>query len=205
MRKILLLSFFCSLYVSTFAQLKMRDVLAQLPDSVLPLMTRNNRLDCIDFIENNMEARVKNRFDDPVVLDALTYDFLSIRTSESSYVEMKLIPQANDTLICVNRTYFGPAEDSEVKLYDMNWKFVRAVQRPDVKEFLKSSDFIQPWTKEMTDTLAMIHAEANFLSLIKASLSKETTQIVWTLQTQEFSKEIKMVAEKYLQSISKEL
>ena len=68
-------------------------------------------------------ARVKNKFNDQVVLEALTEDFLLIRTSESSTVEMKLMPLGSDTLICVNRTYLGPTEDSEVKLYNTNWCF----------------------------------------------------------------------------------
>lgn len=205
MRKIFLLSFLFLVAVPSVAQVRMKDVFAQLPDSVLPLMTRNNRLDCIDFIENNMNARVKNRFNDQVVLEALTEDYLYVRTSESSFVEMKLMPQGNDTLICVNRTYLGPVEDSDVRLYSLDWRFVRVVQRPEVKEFLKSKDSILPWTPETADTIAMIHAEADFLPLMKASLSKEGTQIVWTLQTQEFCKEIKKVAEKYVQSIRKEL
>ena len=36
---------------------KMRDVFAAMPDSVLGIMTKNNRLDCIDFIENDMELK----------------------------------------------------------------------------------------------------------------------------------------------------
>ena len=48
----------------------MRDVFAQMPDSVLPAVTRNNRLDCIDFIDNNLEAKVRNAFDDYVTLEA---------------------------------------------------------------------------------------------------------------------------------------
>lgn len=51
---------------------KMRDVFAAMPDSVLGIMTKNNRLDCIDFIENDMEAKVRNRFDGFSVLKALT-------------------------------------------------------------------------------------------------------------------------------------
>ena len=49
---------------------KMRDVFAAMPDSVLGIMTKNNRLDCIDFIENDMEAKVRNRFDGFSVLKA---------------------------------------------------------------------------------------------------------------------------------------
>ena len=203
MKKILLFSAFLFAAVSSVAQVRMRDVFAQLPDSILPLMTRNNRLDCIDFIENGMEARVKNKFNDQVVLEALTEDFLLIRTSESSTVEMKLMPLGSDTLICVNRTYLGPTEDSEVKLYNTNWCFVRNVQRPEVSEFLITVDSIRPWTPEMADTMDMICGDATNLPLIKASLSAESSEIQWVLQSNEFSKEIKKVADRYLQPVTR--
>lgn len=201
MNKITIFAIFCLLADSVSAQLRMRDVFAQLPDSVLPLMTKNNRLDCIDFIENDMEARVKNLFDDKVVLDSLTDDFLSLSTSEGSYVEMKLFAEGADSFICVNRTYLGQAADSEVKIYDLSWNFVRRVARPDVREFLKTSESIDSWTPEMADTLRVIRAEAEFLPLIKASLSPNTRQITWVLQKDEFSKNIKKVADKYLQPV----
>ena len=201
MNKITIFAIFCLLADSVSAQLRMRDVFAQLPDSVLPLMTKNNRLDCIDFIENDMEARVKNLFDDKVILDSLTDDFLSLSTSEGSYVEMKLFAEGADSFICVNRTYLGQAADSEVKIYDLSWNFVRRVARPDVREFLKTSESIDSWTPEMADTLRVIRAEAEFLPLIKASLSSNTRQITWVLQKDEFSRNIKKVADKYLQPV----
>ena len=201
MNKITIFAIFCLLADSVSAQLRMRDVFAQLPDSVLPLMTKNNRLDCIDFIENDMEARVKNLFDDKVVLDSLTDDFLSLSTSEGSYVEMKLFAEGADSFICVNRTYLGQAADSEVKIYDLSWNFVRRVARPDVREFLKTSESIDSWTPKMADTLRVIRAEAEFLPLIKASLSSNTRQITWVLQKDEFSRNIKKVADKYLQPV----
>jgi hypothetical protein len=99
MKRTALIVFLLALASSISAQLRMRDIFAQLPDSVLPLTTRNNRLDCIDFIENGMEARVKNLFGDQVVLDSLTEDFMVLRTSEASCVEMKLFAEGTDTLI----------------------------------------------------------------------------------------------------------
>ncbi|MCM1515116.1 MAG: DUF3256 family protein [Paraprevotella sp.] len=205
-RKVLLLAC-AALSISASAQMRMRDVFAQLPDSVLPYMTRNNRLDCIDFIENGIEARVKNRFDQHVVLDSLTEDYLRIQTSTSSYVEMKLVPQAqgNDTSICVNRTYMGTTPDSEVKLYDKNWALLRRIHRPAVSEFLKLPACDSTITTEAaTDTMRMLRQEAEFLPLMKATLSSGSTEITWTLQTSEFTKEQKKVAEKYLQPVVKE-
>jgi hypothetical protein len=205
MKRSALIVFLLALASGISAQLRMRDIFAQLPDSVLPLTTRNNRLDCIDFIENGMEARVKNLFGDQVVLDSLTEDFMVLRTSEASCVEMKLFAEGTDTLICVNRIYMGPVADSEVKVFDTSWSFVRTVPRPDVAQFVRSVGDIQPWTEEMADTMRMVRAEAEFLPLMRATLRSASPGIVWTLQTSEFSKDIKKVAEKYLQPVKDEL
>ena len=69
MKRILLFSIFVFAVSAVCPAQKMSEVFASAPYDVLPLMTRNNRLDCIDFIENNMEARVKDKFDnDPDLL-----------------------------------------------------------------------------------------------------------------------------------------
>lgn len=205
MKRTALIVFLLALASGISAQLRMRDIFAQLPDSVLPLTTRNNRLDCIDFIENGMEARVKNLFGDQVVLDSLTEDFMVLRTSEASCVEMKLFAEGTDTLICVNRIYMGPVADSEVKIFDTSWSFVRTVPRPDVARFVRCVGDIQPWTEEMADTMRMVRAEAEFLPLMRATLRSASPGIVWMLQTSEFSKDIKKVAEKYLQPVKDDL
>lgn len=175
----------------------MRDVFAQMPDSIFPLLTLNNRLDCIDFIENNMEARVKNRLEEQVTLESLTDDYMRLRTSDNSYTEIKLVPQAEDTVICLSRTYQGPIEDSNVTLYNMQWEKVGNVERPSVADFLIDNNS----GALSSDTLQQVKQEALFLPLIKASLSPDTDEISWTLQTGEFSKDLKKVANKYFRSV----
>ena len=201
MKRIFLLSLLYCVALSAFAQLRMREVFAQLPDSVLPLMSKNNRLDCIDFIENGMEARVKNHFGDPVVLDSLADDYLLLHTGATEYVEMRLVPTASEVLVCVNRTYFGPAADSEVRIYDTSWRFVAVVRRPDVRQFVNFSEDIGQLANEKLDTARMIRSEAEVLPLIKASLSSVPGKVEWVLQTAEFSRELKKVASKYLQPV----
>ena len=201
MKKIIILVCLFVFCTEVSAQLHMREVFAQLPDSVLPLMSKNNRLDCIDFIENGMEARVKNHFGDPVVLDSLTHDYLLLHTSESGYVEMRLLLKASDTLLCVNRTYLGSVADSEVRVYDTLWRFVVVVQRPDFAQFFKPSADDGQWQVEELDTLRMIRSEAETLPLMKASLSSVPNKVEWELQTAEFSKELKKVASRYLQPV----
>ncbi len=205
-KKIMLLIAGTALTLSASAQMRMRDVFAELPDSVLPYMSRNNRLDCIDFIENGIEARVKNRFDQHVVLDTLTEDYLRMQTSTSAYVEMKLVPQGNDTAICVNYTYMGTTPDSEVRLYSKDWAMLRSLPRPAVSEFLKRPACDTAFTAEVvTDTMRMIREEAEFLPLMKAALSPSSNGITWTLQTAELTKNLKSIAAKYLQPVVKKI
>ena len=112
---------------------KMRDVFAAMPDSILEVMTKNNRLDCIDFIEHGMEARVRNRFDGFTQLKAMTLDYLDLQLTAQCRVEMKLLP-AKDSLnyVCMVRTYAGPVRESVVTLYTPEWSNALCAQRAEL-------------------------------------------------------------------------
>lgn len=169
-------------------QEKMRDVFAQAPDSIFPLMTKNNRLDCIDFIENSMRARVKNKFDTYSELTALTNDYLRLQLSERSTIEMKIF---SDSLLCMVHTYQGPAADSNVRFYNLKWEPVSyTLERP------KAEDFFQPDADEEVSGLL------RQLPLIKATLSPDDTTLTWELQTTELTKVQKKTAERILHSIA---
>ena len=72
-------------------ELKMRDVFKQMPDSLMPYLTQNDRLDFIDFIDSDMKAEVANRLSGNSELTALTDDSLSIRMSDALRVDMLLM------------------------------------------------------------------------------------------------------------------
>ncbi|MBO4906790.1 MAG: DUF3256 family protein [Bacteroidaceae bacterium] len=124
----------------TVKTILMRDVFANMPQKILPLVTKNNRLDCIDFIENNMEARVRNAIDDYVVLEALTSDYLRFRTSNSSYIEMKLLQEDARFIIAFGRTVeLGHCFDSHITFYSLDWQALNSDERftaPDIDAFL---------------------------------------------------------------------
>jgi len=181
---------------------RIRDLFAAAPDEVLPLMTKNNRLDCIDFIENKMEARVKDKFDNDVILEELTDDYLRIVTSSASTVEMKLVyPAASDgrrdtsVVVYVAETCKGPTADTQVRAYDRNWNFIREVPRPEVSEFIRQDSALSD------DARTDIVVEAKILPLIKGSLSKTDDTLTWTLQTGEFTRETKQAADGCLQPV----
>ena len=71
--------------------LMIRDVFKQMPDSLMPYLSQNNRLDFIDFIDSNMKAEVSNMTGGTSEMTALTGDSLSIRMSEALRVDMLLL------------------------------------------------------------------------------------------------------------------
>lgn len=52
-----------------------------MPDSIIPYLTKNNRLDLVDFMEAGMKAEVTNRFDGTSTLSDLTDKKLTLKAS----------------------------------------------------------------------------------------------------------------------------
>ena len=81
MKKNILLVFLCFFALSAFAQ-NMKSVFVAMPDSITPLLTKVNKEDCIDFLDSNMKAEVKNRFDGTAEMKVVTEDYTLVQTSE---------------------------------------------------------------------------------------------------------------------------
>lgn len=192
MKKFLLLLFLsvvgCQLSVVK-AQTRIRDIYAEAPDSIFPLLTKNNRLDQIDFRENNMKADVKNKFEDHSELLVLNDKYLKLQLSKHCLVEMRLL---NDSTFCMVQTYNAPASDSQIRFFDTSWnELPQTVERPSVDEFLS----------EDVDIDVRLALQA--LPLIKASLSENNETVTFELQTSELTKEQKKKLEGKVHDISR--
>lgn len=168
-----------------------RDIYADAPDSIFPLLTKNNRLDQIDFRENNMQAVVKNKFDEHSELLVLNDKYLKLQLSERCVVEMRLL---SDSTFCMVQTYSGPAPDSHIRLFDAAWnELPQTVEKPAVDDFL-SEDI------DMDVRLAL-----QALPLVKASLSVNDDYITFALQTSELTREQRKQVEGKVHEISRSL
>ncbi len=58
------------------------DIFRQLPDSLTPYLSQNNRLDMLDFMSANMKAEVTNLLDGKSEMTLLSPDSLSVRLSD---------------------------------------------------------------------------------------------------------------------------
>ena len=91
MRRWLFAAFLALVVSQASAQtLTMRDVFKQMPDSLMPYLTQNDRLDFIDFIDSDMKAEVTNMMGGVSEMTALIDDSLSIRMSDALRVDMLL-------------------------------------------------------------------------------------------------------------------
>ena len=87
---VIIISNFSFLIPNLSAQ-TLKDVFKQMPDSLMPYLSANNRLDFIDFMDSNMKAEVTNQTGGTSEMTALTDDSLSIRMSDALRVDMLLL------------------------------------------------------------------------------------------------------------------
>ena len=182
MQRILLivLTFFCAMPM--VAQ-NMKSVFIAMPDSITPLLTKVNKEDCVDFLDSNMKAEVKNRFDGTAEMKVLTDDYALIQTSEVGTLEMKLFPVNDSTkVVCMVKTVCVSACDSEIHFYTSDWK-----QELDKKEYLQWPDagaFFLP-KDSLSEEDVFIRQKAD-MHLMKASLSKDEPTLTFIYTTPDY-------------------
>ena len=105
-----------------------------MPDSLLPYLTTNNRLDMLDFMEAKMKAEVTNLLDGKSEMTALTHDSLSIRMNGVLNIDMKVINVAEPVdsstqVIRVVRTYRLNENQTEriADVYSSVWRKLSSV------------------------------------------------------------------------------
>lgn len=192
---------FCLALLQVFpihSQPLMRDVFAAMPDTLLPMVTRNNRLDCIDFIENDMEARVRNKVDEYVTLEALTPNYARFRTSASAFLELKLI---NDSLLCMVKTVEAGADslrlqDSNIFFYTPEWKPLPTehyFHMPVVEDFVA--------TASLTADEARVIEALRYFCPVRIALSPDAPTLTLIPQTADLDREQRPVAKRLLREL----
>lgn len=156
--------------VSAMAQ-DMKTIFVNLPDSIEPLLTKVNREDCVDFLDSNMRAVVKNRFGNSAELKVLTTDFLEMQLTAVSTMKLKLLPLKDSiNVVCMVKTACAPACDSEIRFFDTSWTE------------LDASDFLQIPSEEVfyqsLDSLKALQIKPEML-LMEASLSPDNFSLVF--------------------------
>ena len=88
----------------------MESVFRQMPDSLIPTLSENNRLDMIDYINSNMKAQVTNLLGGKSEMLVMTNDSLCIHVSDGLTVRMLLLKSMEmidscEYVVCFAQTF----------------------------------------------------------------------------------------------------
>lgn len=108
------------------------DCFREIPDSLFPTLSRNNRLDMLDFMESKMKAEVTNRLGGKSEMTSLTDSTLSIQMSNALKVDMLLLtPESpadtnSEEVICMIETFGSDSLslDSKVRFFTLSWELL---------------------------------------------------------------------------------
>ena len=145
MKKLNFLVILAALFCARAEAQSLRDLFVEMPDTLLPLLTTNDRRDLIDFWDARMSIEVTNRLDGKSRITALTDDFMALRLTHSSSMQIKMLTaEGGDTLLCVINTVGGVASDSRIRFYDNRWHNADAhyFEKPSISDFFIPSDSV---------------------------------------------------------------
>ncbi len=103
----------------------MRALLTDMPDSLMPLLTRNDRLDLLDEQAAHVRAAVKNRLGGETEMTVLTDTTAVIRMTPNSTITLMLLTVPAPTIL-MERTYTSDSmpglTDRQTCTFDLQWR-----------------------------------------------------------------------------------
>ena len=123
MKKTLIIICFLTCWLCVSAQ-SLREVWIEMPDSILPYLSKSQRTELADYVEMKAEPVVLNVFGDSVRIEHMTNNYLLVKASEVTLLEIKLLD--NNTLALV-QTWKAPVAESKLSLFNLQWQPKEAV------------------------------------------------------------------------------
>ena len=162
---------------------QIRDSFVNMPDSLSALLTKVNREDFIDFLDSKMKAEVNNRLGGKTEMTRLTDDFLEVKMSEKSTLQLKVLMAGDAQVLCAVSTVCGPACDSHIRFYTTDW------QELDASAYLprlpEKTVFLKPLPEDAAYELRDAFRKADIL-LMRAELSPDDSSLTFTFTTPEY-------------------
>ncbi len=123
MKKTLIIICFLTCWLCVSAQ-SLREVWIEMPDSILPYLSKSQRTELADYVEMKAEPVVLSTFGDSVRIERMTNNYLLLKANEATRLEIKLLD--NNTLALV-QTWMAPAAESKLSLFNLQWQPKEAV------------------------------------------------------------------------------
>lgn len=137
------------LLVTSVQAKSLKDLWVSMPDSLLPTLDRNLRLELVELEEMGVKPNVKNLLGEECDMDTLTNDYLECTTSKAARLQMIYLPSsAGDSVLCVIKTFRAPSKESEIRFYDQGWR-----QLPISSYLAKDQYALGCYIKPKSDTM----------------------------------------------------
>lgn len=136
---------FVSIFILVFAVMMvkavdLRTLFINMPDSIMPTLTKSDRMDFLDYMDSGMRARVKNKLGGECEMTLLKDNMLTVNTSQSGRLDMVLFPYKNgNNLICIIKTVTARYDDSRLSFFTDGWEPVSAnglIEMPMFENYL---------------------------------------------------------------------
>ncbi|MCC8146104.1 MAG: DUF3256 family protein [Bacteroidales bacterium] len=99
-----------------------REAFLSMPTTMSADLSMENRTDLIESYEANAEASVQNGFQEDIIIENLTEDYILINQGNST-LQIIVLPMVNESqLYCLIHTVCGPICDSRIEFYSLSWK-----------------------------------------------------------------------------------
>ena len=114
----------------------LRTLFVNMPDTIMPVLTKSERMDFLDYLDSGMKARVRNKLGGESEMTELSDRSLTVSTSQSGRIEMVLFPRKKGVnLICIIKTVTARYDDSRLAFYDENWMPIDAAGLIELPQF----------------------------------------------------------------------
>lgn len=116
--------------------LLMKDVFKAMPDSLIPYLSANNKLDMIDFMESGMKAEVDNMLGGKSEMKSLSADSLTLQLSAGLKTAMFLLKPLEPVdscsqIVCLIQTFGADTLSyaTKIEYFTPNWQPISLIPR----------------------------------------------------------------------------
>lgn len=156
----------------------LRTLFVNMPDTIMPVLTKSERMDFLDYLDSGMKARVRNKLGGESEMTELSDRSLTVSTSQSGRIEMVLFPRKKGVnLICIIKTVTARYDDSRLAFYDENWMPIDAaglIELPQFDDYLTkealASDSLEVLKRQSMLRLQSVSSTENGLEFQYTSL-----------------------------------
>lgn len=127
----------------------MKEIITNMPDSITPLLTKNNRLNLIDYIEANQKAVEKNSLAGESEMTHLSPTRCIIKMTSSSTLDFKLLKSPEPSIGIITTVKSDNSLTSIIRYYSLDWKLTKTVIPTDFTEY--------KWKEDSDDTETIKH------------------------------------------------